>query len=258
MRLSTPTIRLDFARPFLPQAPGAVCFAGLAGAERLALNQIGGHSYLCLRDAVEVFSLGFVLDHVRPRLRGDPRRVSRLLDRAARCAEHRARLARLRAAYVDGAGDSPPFAGTDEIPHEVLASHPLTVAMALAGLARSAELRDVTDLEHRFAHLLRDEAAEAARQRAAIAGVIDDLSAVCSARERAAAVVELETIAGAFDDLLRRQAGLDLESLEERIGRRLPPAELAGLTRQHFRALRWALMGPGLTPPDRPNPDKET
>src|SRR3712207_3977089 len=75
---------LDFSKPFMPESLARVeGLSFLAPAEKLALNQIKGHTYLSIFGLVEEFILPFVLDHARPQLREDDYRVRALLQFAS-------------------------------------------------------------------------------------------------------------------------------------------------------------------------------
>src|SRR5207342_2153493 len=82
--------RLDFGKPFLPEALARVeALDFLSSDERRMLNQIRGHNYLYLFGAVEEFILPFVMDQVRPQLQGDDDfKVRAMLEFAAEEAKH--------------------------------------------------------------------------------------------------------------------------------------------------------------------------
>src|SRR6478752_9155216 len=64
-----PGAEFDFTRPFMPENLARI--AGLdmlSESEKLTLNHIRGHEYLCLFGVVEEFILPFLMDHVRPSL----------------------------------------------------------------------------------------------------------------------------------------------------------------------------------------------
>ena len=60
----------------------------LSPEEKLVLNHIRGHEYLCMFGLVEEFILPFVVDHARPRLNGDDYRVRALLQFATEEGKH--------------------------------------------------------------------------------------------------------------------------------------------------------------------------
>ena len=55
--------RLDFAKPFMPEALARVGRLDFLDARELVLNQIRGHGYLYMFGLVEEFILPFLLDH---------------------------------------------------------------------------------------------------------------------------------------------------------------------------------------------------
>ena len=98
-------LRLDFTRPFLPEAlAGTDGLTFLGDDEALALNHIRAHDYLCLFGLVEEFILPFVLDHVRPRLHGGADEVRALLQFAGEEAKHIDLFRRFRSEFEDGFG----------------------------------------------------------------------------------------------------------------------------------------------------------
>ena len=118
--------RLDFARPFMPEA-----LAGVSGldfltpGEKLALNQIRGNGYLYMFGLVEEFILPFVLDHARPQLHGDDWRVRALLQFASEEAKHIQLFHRFREAFEEGFGSNcdvigPPDAYANAVATRVL------------------------------------------------------------------------------------------------------------------------------------------
>ena len=82
--------RLDFTKPFLPEAlAGVRGLESLSAHEQLLLNQIRGNSYLYLFGFVEEFILPFVIDETRAVLPGgDPFEVRALLTFADEEAKH--------------------------------------------------------------------------------------------------------------------------------------------------------------------------
>src|SRR5690242_15470329 len=97
--------RLDFAKPFMPEAFALVEeLSFLDHEEKLVLNQIRGNAYLSIFGLVEEFILPFVLDHARPQLNGDDYRVRALLQFAGEEAKHIQLFKRFRQEYEDGFG----------------------------------------------------------------------------------------------------------------------------------------------------------
>src|SRR5581483_5089003 len=85
-----PEKRLDFSKPFLPEAlAGVRGLVFLSGREKLLLNQIRGNSYLYLFGFVEEFILPFVLDEARAATPGgDPLEVRAMVTFADEEAKH--------------------------------------------------------------------------------------------------------------------------------------------------------------------------
>ena len=81
---------LDFSRPFMPESLARTKGLDfLSEHERLTLNHIRAHEYLCMFGLVEEFILPFVMDHVRSDLpNADDVRVRAMLQFAAEEAKH--------------------------------------------------------------------------------------------------------------------------------------------------------------------------
>jgi len=124
---------LDFSRPFMPESLARTAApAGLDPTERLLLNQIRGHEYLCIFGLVEEFILPFVLDHARPHLSGDDHRVRALLQFAGEEAKHIQLFKRFNEAFERGfAVDCAMIGPAEAIGAEVLKHDPLAVALTI-------------------------------------------------------------------------------------------------------------------------------
>src|SRR5688500_10782108 len=80
----------DFSRPFLPESLARTDeLTMLSPEERLTLNHIRAHDYLCMFGVVEEFILPFLMDHIRDDLpNGDDTRIRALLQFASEEAKH--------------------------------------------------------------------------------------------------------------------------------------------------------------------------
>ena len=114
--------RLDFGKPFLPEALARVGDLDfLSATEQRQLNQIRGHNYLYLFGVVEEFILPFVMDQVRTELQGDDVKVRAMLQFAAEEAKHIQLFKRFRQEFVAGFGfDCPVIGPAQEIARHVL------------------------------------------------------------------------------------------------------------------------------------------
>jgi len=95
---------LDFSRPFMPESLARIAAHDeLNDSEKLTLNHIRGHEYLCLFGVVEEFILPFLMDHIRPTLPDeDDVRVRAVLQFAAEEAKHIQLFKRFRQAFARG------------------------------------------------------------------------------------------------------------------------------------------------------------
>jgi hypothetical protein len=94
---------LDFTRPFMPESLAQVNkISFLTPTEKMRLNQIRGHEYLCMFGLVEEFILPYVIDQARPQLSGDDHRVRALLGFAGEEAKHIHLFKRFREEFEAG------------------------------------------------------------------------------------------------------------------------------------------------------------
>jgi hypothetical protein len=250
--------RLDFSRPFLPEAFARTAEApGLDASEKLKLNQIRGHDYLCQFGIVEEFILPFVVDHVRPRLAGDDHRVRAFLGFAAEEAKHIQLFKRFREEFRAGFGTQCDVIGPPEaIAKAVLAHSPLGVAMLILHLEWMSQrhftdsVRDEPRLDPLFKSLLRHHWMEESQHAKLDTLMLKALAEGKSEAEILAAVEEYLEIGGMFDDALHAQSEMNAASLERATGRKLPASARAALVAQQHQALRWTILGSGMTHPE--------
>ena len=249
-----PGAELDFARPFLPENLARTAGAkGLDERERLSLNQIRAHDYLCVFGLVEEFILPFVVDHARPQLSGDDARVRALLQFAAEEAKHIELFKRFHAAFTAGFGHECAVIGPpEEIAAEVLRHEPLSVALVILQVEWMTQshyldsVRGDRSIDPLFANLLRYHWMEEAQH-----AKIDTLmvQALADGRDEAGVMAALEgyfEIIAFLDAGLKTQTDFNIEALERVIGRRLPSASRSKLAKQQHQALRWTYIGSGM------------
>jgi hypothetical protein len=254
--------RLDFARPFMPEALArAASVSGLSASERLTLNHIRGHEYLSIFGLVEEFILPFVLDHVRVELGGgeainEDGRVRALLQFASEEAKHIQLFKRFHAAFTAGFGTPCQVIGPAEaIAAEVLRHDPLSVALLILHIEWMTQshyldsVRDDAGIDPLFASLLRHHWIEEAQHAKLDTLIVEALAAKRSAAQIEAAVEGYLEIGGFFDAGFKAQAELNLAAFERAVGRTLDSASReAFLDRQH-QALRWTYLGSGMVHP---------
>ena len=252
-----PGSRLDFSRPFMPEAlarTAAIPF--LNEDEARILNQIRGHEYLALFGLVEEFILPFVLDHARPQLNEDDHRVRALLGFASEEAKHIHLFRQFHALFTASFGTPCATIGPAEaIAAEVLRHDPLSVALVILMIEWMTQnhyldsVKDDSDLDPLFKSLLKHHWMEEAQH-----AKLDTLMVEALAQGRSEAAIDkaidgfLE-IGMFLDDGLRAQAGMNLDAFAAATGRRLSARERRALENQQHQALRWTYLGSGMVHP---------
>jgi hypothetical protein len=250
--------RLDFTRPFLPETLARVApLTSLDAHARLVLNQIRGLGYLYMFGLVEEFILPFVLDHARPRLRGDDYRTRAYLEFAAEEAKHIHLFKRFREEFERDFGTACAVIGPPEaIAEAVLAHQPLAVALAILHIEWMTQrhylesVRDDQDLDPRFKSLLRHHWMEEAQHARLDTLMVQSLAQGRTPAQIDAAVEEYLEIGMLVDGGLGQQVELDLASLELATGRMLGPAARSEVLAVQHQAQRWTFLGSGMTHPN--------
>lgn len=250
--------RLDFARPFMPEALARVAsLPGLTDAERLTLNHIRGHEYLVIFGLVEEFILPFLLDHVRGGPVGADDRTRALLQFASEEAKHIALFKRFHAAFTRGFATPCAVIGPPEaIAAEVLRHHPLSVALLILQVEWMTQshyldsVRDDAGLDPLFASLLRHHWIEEAQHAKLETLIVEALAADLDPAGIDAAVDGYLRIGAFFDAGFQAQAEMNLAALERACGRTLGSAEREAMLAGQHQALRWTYLGSGMTHPN--------
>ena len=249
---------LDFTRAFMPDILARTANLGeLSNAERLIFNQIRGHEYLSIFGLVEEFILPFVLDHARPRLRGDDERVRALLQFASEEAKHIQLFKRYHNAFEAGFPVECQVIGPpDAIAKEVLSHDPLSVALATLQIEWMSQshyldsIRDDGDLDPLFKSLLRHHWMEEAQH-----AKLDTLmvEALAEGRDEASIDTAIDgyLAIGAFlDEGLKVQTALNLDAFERAVGRTLNESTRDLILREQHQAARWTYLGSGMAHPN--------
>jgi hypothetical protein len=250
-----PGRELDFGKPMLPEGLARVQgLEMLSEGERLLLNQIRAHGYLCTFGLVEEFILPFVLDHARPRLRDDDHRVRAFLGFAAEEAKHIHLFKRFRDEFRAGFGHECKTIGPAEaIAEKVLSHHPLAVALATLQIEWMTQrhwlegARDDQGLDPQFKSLLKHHWMEEAQHAKLDTLMVEALAQDLGAEEIERAVGEYLEIGAFLDAGLEQQAAFDLEALAAATGRSVNDDERAEILRVQRQALRWTFLGSGMT-----------
>jgi hypothetical protein len=253
--------RLDFARPFMPEALArTAALAGLSARERIVLNQIRGREYLAVFGLVEEFILPFLLDHVRADLPADAGdgdgRIRALLQFASEEAKHIDLFRRFEQVFAAGFATPCDVIGpADAIAAEVLRHDPLSVALLILHVEWMTQhhyldsVRDDTGIEPLFASLLRHHWMEEAQHARLDTLIVEALAARMGEAEIEAAIDGYLAIGAFLDGGFRAQTELNLAAFERAAGRTLDSAAREDfLVRQH-QALRWTYIGSGMTHP---------
>lgn len=249
--------RLDFSKPLLPEALARVeSLSFLTPAERKTINQIRGHSYLCIFGLVEEFILPFVLDHVRAQLDGDDFRIRALLRFAGEEAKHIHLFKLFREEFEKDFGVrceiiGPPVA----IANEVLSHSPLGVCLAILHIEWMTQrhylesVKGDGELDPQFKNLLKHHWQEEAQHAKLDTLILEALTQTLGEDEIMVGIDEYLAIGRFLDDCLEQQTKLDLESFETTRTRDLTDEEKEELFRQQHQANRWTYLGTGMTHP---------
>lgn len=249
--------RLDFGRPFLPEAlVWAHPMDFLDASERRTLNQIRGHSYLAIFGLVEEFILPFVLDHARGRLDVEDYEIRALLQFATEEAKHihlfRTFMSEFRRDFGhDCAVIGPPSA----VAEAVLAHGQLGVALAILHIEWMTQRHYVESAKHdssidpQFESLLRHHWMEEAQHAKLDTLIVHEIAARSTPREVQNGIAQYEDIVRFLEDGLGQQVGLDLEAFQRAIGRELGPAERRSFIDGQRESYRATFIDSGRTHP---------
>jgi len=249
--------KLDFTRPFLPEALARVAaLPGLTATERLTLNHVRGHEYLAIFGLVEEFILPFVINHLHTDFAADER-LRALLQFAAEEAKHIQLFERFRTTFAAGFATPCAMIGpSEEIAAEVLRHDPLSVALLILHIEWMSQrhylesVRDDAGIEPLFANLLRHHWIEEAQHAKLDTLIVEALAARRSTAEISAAVDGYLAICQFFDDGFAAQTKLNLTAFEQAIDRSLDGATRGAFLEGQHQALRGAYLGSGMIHPN--------
>jgi len=249
--------RLDFTRPFLPEALARIqSVPGLSAAERLSLNHVRAHEYLSLFGLIEEFILPFLLDHIRDQGAGDDHRVRALLQFAGEEAKHIHLFKRFKDSFDAGFHSPCAVIGPAEtIAAEILKRHPLGVALIILQIEWMTQthyldsVRDDGGLDPLFASLLRHHWIEEAQHAKLDTLIVEALAATMRAEDIEVAVEDYFRIASFLDGRLKAQTQLNLAAFEMAAGRMLDAPTRQAFLDEQYQALRWTYLGSGMGHP---------
>ena len=242
---------LDFSRNFMPESLArTAAIDSLNPFEQRILNQIGAHQYLTVFGIVEEFILPFLVDHARPALRGDDYRIRALLNFASEEAKHIHLFKRFHDAFVRGFPVPVWTIGPSEaIGAKVLSHDPLAVGLVILMIEWMTQehylgsIRDDGDIDPLFKSLMKHHWMEEAQHAKLDTLIVDALAEGRGEVEIDQAIDDFFEIAAFLDNGLQMQAGLNLDALEQAIGRNVGRDSI--LPQQH-QAARWTYLGSGM------------
>ncbi|PYS70945.1 MAG: hypothetical protein DMF69_11990 [Acidobacteria bacterium] len=251
------TKRLDFSKPFMPEALAQVqSLSFLDDDEKRLLNQIRGNTYLCIFGLVEEFILPFVLDQTRPQLHGDDYQVRALLQFASEEAKHSQRVKTFRAEFAKGFGAECPIIGPPEaIAEAILAHDPLGVAITTLHIEWMVQnhyldsIKDDQDLDPQFKSLLKHHWIEEVQHAKLDTLMVESMAANRTEEEILKGVEEYLEIGGFIDGGLTQQVEFDMASLMDATGRYFDEAQKEEFRHVQRQANRWTYLGSGMTHP---------
>jgi hypothetical protein len=250
--------RLDFTKAFMPEGLARVeALPFLTPAERLKLNQIRGHTYLVMFGIVEEFILPFLMDHARPHLLGESTRARAFLEFAAEEAKHIHLFRCFREQFREGFGVECGVIGpAADIGAHVLSHHPLSVALLILHVEWMTQrhftesVEEAGELDPRFKDLLLHHWMEERQHAQLDTLMVEALAAGMAANQIQDAIDGYIELGAFLDGGLKQQAKLDLDSLEQAIGRALPGADREVFLAQQHQANRWTYIGSGMSHPN--------
>ncbi len=252
-----PGTRLDFGRPFLPDAlEGSSRVPGLTPAERLKLNHITSNAYMNLFAFLEEYIIAMAVNHAQAEMHGDHDAIRALVRFAEEELKHQKLFFRYLDAFKEGFGHPCRVLGdAAAVAHVILSKSPMAVLlmtlhleiMTQAHYTESARNDDRLDplfvslLEH---HWL-EEAQHAKIDALELAKLVEDATPELIQK----AFDDYLDLLGDFDGLLASQARMDLTSLSGALGRAFSEAEGLEIVRQQHAAYRRTFLVLGMTNP---------
>lgn len=250
---------LDFTKRFLPESLARTEeLACLNPQEQLILNHIRGNSYLHLFVVVEAFIIPMVLDQVKGMGYQNIFATQALLGFADEEGKHIHLFQQFAKAFEQGFGSPCLCVGPpEEVAAPILARHPLGVlllTLQFEWTTQSHYLESVRnndeDLDPRFCDLLKFHWLEEAQHTRLDTLLVCELNQVLEANVIEKAVEDYLGAVQLLHDTLMRQVRLDLQSLEQAIGRSLSSTEREVILAGQEQAYRWGFLCAGLTHPN--------
>jgi hypothetical protein len=252
-----PGTRLDFAKPFLPDAlAGVRRLPFLSQAETRTLNQITGNAYLNLFAFVEEYILATVVKHALAETFGDQDAMRALLRFGDEEAKHMKLFARYLEAFEQGVGFETEVLGSAvAVAGVIMGKSPMAVLMVTLHLEIMTQahyvecVRDDVEIDPFFAKLLRVHWLEEAQHARIDALELDKLLDHASPEQIHRAFLDYLELIAALDGLVASQAEMDARTLERAAGRQLSAPEQAELVASQHAGYRRTFLTYGMTNP---------
>ena len=250
--------RLDFAKPFMPEALAHVeGLDFLSNEEKRILNQIRGHEYLAMFGLVEEFILPFAVEHAREQLSGDDYRVRALLQFAGEEAKHIHLFKQFRREFVEGFANPCEFIGpAEDVKKFVLSHSPLGVGIAILHIEWITlrhyidSVRDNQELDPQFKSLLKHHWLEESQHTKIDTLIVEEMAAAATRDEIDLAFEEYGKIGAFIDEGIKQQSEFNVAAFEEATGRKLAACEREEMYAAVMKGMRWTYLGTGMTHPN--------
>jgi hypothetical protein len=241
-----PDTRLDFSRPFLPEAlSGDRNLSFLDGDARLKLNQITGHAYLNLFAFVEEYIIATAVQHAQAEMHGDHHAIRALVRFADEEIKHQQLFYRYLDAFKSGFGHECEVLGDPAaVAGVILSKSPMAVMLVTLHLEIMTQghytesIRDDDTIDHLFARLLKHHWMEESQHAKIDALELDKLASQAAPPQIEKAFVDYLELIDAFDGLLSAQSKMDLASLERATGRTFTQDEQQAIVHAQHAAYR--------------------
>jgi len=250
--------RLDFSKFFMPEAlAGVEAIQCLNPEEKLILNQIRGNSYLYLFGVVEEFIVPLVVEHISRIGLDDIVATQAFLCFAEEEGKHIHLFRRFAEEFEAGFGTPCGVIGPAKtIANAVLQHSPLGVALVVLQIEWMTQhhyldsIQTNQDIDPLFRSLLKHHWMEEAQHAKldtlmveAIVQKLDDASVQQG-------IADYFAIGNFIHDGLMAQVQLDLESLQQAIGRTLNENEKQEIQAAQEKSYRWTFLGSGMVHPN--------
>lgn len=250
--------RLDFSRPFLPDAlVGVTAIRCLSAAEKLKLNQIRGNSYLHLFGLVEEFILPFVMDHARQAVHGESLELRAMVTFAEEEAKHMHLFKRFSEEFALGFGTPCQGVGPARevaaavLKHSALGVGLVTLHLEWLTLHHYLEsVRSDESIDVHFESLLRHHWMEESQHAKLDTLLVEKIASTLTPEQVEAGIDDYLALGKMLDGALTAQAQLDIESLVRAVGRNFTEAERREITDAQQKSYRHVFLGLGMTHPN--------